>query len=147
MQTRKLISQNGFSLMELLVVLVIIGLLAGLVGPQLFKRVDESRQKTAETQVKMLKGALETMYLDIGRFPSNEEGLLFLNKAPTGNDTKTLWRGPYLSDDLPLDPWNKPYQYQTFGNSIRPFYLYSLGADGKQGGEGLDKDVGYVPPQ
>lgn len=140
---------QGFSLLELLVVLVIIGLLAGLVGPRLFGKVDQSKQQTAETQIKMFKGVLETMYLDISRFPTTEEGLSILFTPPNDDSMGTLWRGPYLDEAAPNDPWNRPYQYEytgsTTGTHARPFYLYSLGADGKRGGEGVNKDIGYLP--
>ncbi len=137
---------SGFSLMELLVVLVIIGLLAGLVGPRLFGKVDESRQQTAEAQIKMLKGALETMYLNLGRFPTTSEGLATLNTPPADEAAKSAWKGPYLDGDVPVDPWNTPYQYENTNNSLgRAFYLYSFGADRKKGGEGLNKDIGYAP--
>ncbi|PID50103.1 MAG: type II secretion system protein GspG [Proteobacteria bacterium] len=134
----------GFSLMELLVVLVIIGLIAGLVGPRLFGRVDESKQRAAEAQVKMLRGALETMYLNLGRFPTTDEGLSLLNTPPQDESIKAFWRGPYLSDDLPKDPWNNMYQYEYVGRDDIPFFLYSLGADGKKGGEGINRDIGKV---
>ncbi len=138
---------QGFTLLEMLVVLVIIGLLAGLVGPRLFMQVDESKVKTAKTQVKMLKGVLETMRLDIGRFPSAQEGLTLLNTPPTDEQIKNLWKGPYLDEAIPLDPWNYAYQYSTPGAEGRPFALYSLGADGKRGGEGYNADLGYLPAQ
>jgi len=136
---------RGFTLLEMLVVLVIIGLLAGLVGPRLFSQVDESKLKTAKTQVKMLKGALETMRLDIGRFPTSQEGLSILNSQPTDQHIKALWKGPYLDETIPVDPWNYAYQYSTPGVEGRPFALYSLGADGKRGGEGYNTDIGYLP--
>jgi general secretion pathway protein G len=135
----------GFTLIEMLVVLVIIGLLAGLVGPKLFGKVDASKVQTAQTQVKMLKGALESMRLDIGRFPTAEEGLALLNTSPKDDKIRSRWRGPYLDDDLPLDPWGTPYQYAVPGSNGQPFALYSFGADGKPGGEGTDADVGYLP--
>lgn len=135
----------GFTLIEMLVVLVIIGLLAGLVGPKLFGKVDSSKVQTAQTQVKMLKGTLESMRLDIGRFPTTEEGLTLLNTAPKDEKIRSRWRGPYLDDDLPLDPWGAPYQYAVPGLNAQPFALYSFGADGKRGGEGTDADVGYLP--
>ena len=138
--------ERGFTLLEMLVVLVIIGMLAGLVGPKLFTKVDSSRQQTAQTQVKMFKGALETLRLDIGRFPTAEEGLAVLNAPPADEKLKARWRGPYLDDKLPLDPWGNPYQYSVPGADSQPFALYSLGADGKRGGEGYDADVGYLPP-
>ena len=135
----------GFTLIEMLVVLVIIGLLAGLVGPKLFGKVDSSRVQTAQTQVKMLKGALESMRLDIGRFPTPEEGLALLNTTPKDEKIRGRWRGPYLDDDVPLDPWGTAYQYSVPGSKGQPFALYSFGADGKPGGEGTDADVGYLP--
>ena len=137
----------GFTLIEMLVVLVIIGLLAGLVGPKLFGKVDASKVQTAQTQVKMLKGALESMRLDIGRFPTPGEGLALLNTLPQDPGIVGRWRGPYLEDALPPDPWGNPYQYSVPGANGQPFALYSFGADGKRGGEGLDADVGYLPAQ
>ena len=137
----------GFTLIEMLVVLVIIGLLAGLVGPRLFGKVDSSKVQTAQTQVKMLKGALESMRLDIGRFPTPGEGLALLNNMPQDPSVGSRWHGPYLEDTLPLDPWGNPYQYGVPGANGQPFALFSFGADGKRGGEGLDADVGYLPQQ
>ncbi len=133
---------KGFTLIELMVVLVILGLLAGLVGPRLFGKVDSSKVKTAETQVKMLKGALQTYRLDMGGYPSTAEGLAALQTPPANGSS--FWEGPYLEETLPLDPWHNKYQYQSPADNIQGFLLYSLGADGKQGGEGLDADIGYV---
>ncbi len=137
---------QGFTLIEMLVVLVIIGMLAGLVGPKLFGRVDSSKVKTADVQVKMFKGALETFRLDVGRLPTQAEGLLVLNQAPTEERAKARWRGPYLDQEVPQDPWGNPYLYSLPGANGQPFALYSLGADGKRGGEGTDADIGYLPP-
>jgi general secretion pathway protein G len=137
----------GFTLIEMLVVLVIIGLLAGLVGPKLFSKVDTSKVQTAQTQVKMLKGALETMRLDIGTFPSTEDGLAMLNDPPKDEKLRAKWKGPYLDEALPNDPWGNPYQYSVPGSNGQPFALYSFGADGKKGGEGNDADIGMLPPQ
>jgi len=136
---------QGFTLLEMLVVLVIIGLLAGLVGPKLFKQVDVSKVKTAKTQIKMLKGTLEVMRLDTGRFPSTEEGLQSLQTAPQSEQIKSLWKGPYLDEDIPLDPWNNKYLYAFPGAEGKPFALYSLGADLQVGGEGYNADLGYLP--
>ena len=133
----------GFTLLEMLVVLVIMGLLAGLVGPQLLSRVDTSKVSAASTQVRMLKTALETMRLDIGRFPTKEEGLDLLNKPPRDEQTLRRWHGPYLSEDVPLDPWGNSYIYAPDVQSY--VILYSLGADGKPGGEGANADVGFLP--
>ncbi len=134
--------QNGFSLIELLVVLVILGLLAGLVGPRLFGKVDSSKVKTAETQVKMLKAALQTYRLDVGSYPKSEHGLSALISQPSGI---SRWDGPYLDEELPSDPWGNSYVYQDGVKNLQGFALYSYGADGKQGGEGLDGDIGYTP--
>ena len=139
-------SNAGFTLLELLVVLVIIGLLAGLVGPRLFSKIDTSKAQTAQTQVKLLRGALETMRLDIGRFPMSAEGLTLLNDAPRDERIAGKWKGPYLNEALPQDPWGQPYQYSVPGANGQPFALYSLGGDGKRGGEGIDADVGQLPP-
>lgn len=138
--------QHGFTLVEMLVVLVIIGMLAGLVGPKLFGRVDSSKVKTAEVQIKMFKGSLETFRLDVGRFPTQAEGLLVLNQAPTEEKARAHWHGPYLDQDVPLDPWGNPYLYSLPGANGQPFALYSVGADGKRGGEGIDADIGTLPP-
>jgi general secretion pathway protein G len=138
---------RGFSLLELLVVLLIIGLLASLVGPRLFTKVDSSRVQTALVQIKNFKGTLETMRLDVGRFPTQDEGLQMLTKPPVDDRIKARWRGPYLDEEVPLDPWGNPYQYSLPGSGGQPFALYSFGADGKRGGEGYDADIGYLPPQ
>jgi general secretion pathway protein G len=141
----RLIKHRGFTLLEMLVVLVIIGLLAGLVGPRLFSKVDQSRVQTAQVQVKMLRGALESVRLDIGRYPTPEEGLGLLSKPPADPAGAKRWRGPYLDDALPPDPWGNPYQFAMPGADGQPFALYSLGADGKRGGNGDDADVGVLP--
>ena len=137
----------GFTLIEMLVVMVIIGLLAGLVGPRLFSKVDLAKVQTAQAQVKMLRGAVESVRLDIGRYPTAEEGLSLLARPPADPALGSRWRGPYLEDALPLDPWGHPYQYSLPGADGQPFALYSLGADGKRGGEGDDRDIGILPPQ
>ncbi|MGE0282447.1 MAG: type II secretion system major pseudopilin GspG [Rhodospirillaceae bacterium] len=137
--------QRGFTLLEMLVVLVIIGLLAGLVGPQLMGRVDVSRQTAAETQGRMLKSALDTMRLDIGRYPTKEEGLGMLVNAPADERVARKWRGPYLSEGLPQDPWGNPYVYEPISSTS--VALYSLGADGEPGGEDINSDVGLMPKQ
>lgn len=134
---------TGFTLIELMVVLVILGLLVGLVGPRLFGRVDSSKVQVAETQIKMLRGALQAYRLDIGRFPSTAEGLTALLRPPP--EVAAFWSGPYLDDEMPLDPWRTPYRYEHPTDNLQGFALYSLGADAKEGGEGVDADVGYLP--
>ena len=138
---------RGFTLIEMLVVMVIIGLLAGLIGPRLFGHVDSAKIQTAQTQVKMLKGALDAMRLDIGRYPTTAEGLSLLLNPPQDDHLKQMWHGPYLDGAIPNDPWNNPYQYSVPGANGQPFALYSFGADGKQGGTGNDADIGYLPAQ
>ncbi len=136
-------SDQGFTLLEMLVVLVIIGLLAGLVGPRMFGRVDDSKVKTANVQIKMMKGAVHTFRLDMGRFPTAQEGLQSLYSSPA--EGAALWKGPYLDERIPSDPWGNPYQYGLPGRDGQPFALYSFGADGKSGGEGINSDIGYLP--
>jgi general secretion pathway protein G len=133
--------QRGFSLMELLIVLAIIGLLGALVGPSLMKNFGDSQVSVAEQQVRMLRSALDTMRLDIGRYPTDEEGLQLLVNPPADPDIKALWHGPYLETDLPTDPWHKPYLYSHEGKEPNPLALYSYGADGKPGG----KIIGLPP--
>ena len=133
--------ENGFSLLELLVVLAIIGLLGALIGPRLFERLEGSKVVTAQTQVRMLKTALDTMRLDIGRYPSAEEGLDLLVRAPADPQLRLRWHGPYLEGELPMDPWGCPYQYGPTGRDLNAITLYSFGPTGKPGGDA----VGYLP--
>lgn len=137
---------SGFSLLEMLVVLVIIGLVASLVGPRLFSRVDSSRVQVAETQVRMLRSAVETYRLEVGQLPTEAQGLDVLYSQPSDERAAARWRGPYLDESVPMDPWGNPYQYSIPGRDGRPFALYSFGADGVRGGEGNDADVGFLPP-
>lgn len=137
---------RGFTLLEILVVLVIIGLIASLVGPRLFTQLEGSQVRVAETQVKMLRGAVETFRLDMGRLPTAEEGLAVLYTAPADPRAAERWRGPYLDESVPMDPWDTPYQYSIPGREGQAFALYSLGADKSLGGEKNDADIGILPP-
>jgi len=139
-------SCQGFTLLEMLVVLVIIGMLAGLIGPRMFGRVDDSKVKTAKIQIKMLKGCLETMRLDINAFPTTEQGLALLYHQPQSEPLKSQWHGPYVDEEVPLDPWGHPYQYSVPGRDNYPYALYSFGEDGKPGGDGNNADIGYLAP-
>ena len=128
----------GFTLLELLVVMVIIGLLAGFVAPRYFAQVDKSRVKAAHAQIDALDKALEQFRLDVGRLPTTEEGLEALNTAPSG---MTNWGGPYLKKAVPLDPWGHPYIYAQPGTHQNDFDLLSYGRDGQAGGTGNDADI------
>ncbi|MGA2588234.1 MAG: type II secretion system major pseudopilin GspG [Candidatus Aminicenantales bacterium] len=128
---------KGFTLIEILIVVVIIGLLASLVGPSLFKKVGTSRQKTAMAQISMLETALKTFRLDVGRYPTTEEGMKALVTKPEG---LRAWDGPYLEKDLPFDPWGNLYLYKCPGEKSE-YEIVSFGADGKAGGEGENRDI------
>jgi len=131
-------SDRGFTLVELLVVLAILGLLAGLVGPQVMKFYGGSKTKTAALQIHDLGATLDLYRLEIGNYPSTDQGLEALVKAP-GNVPD--WNGPYLKKhDVPKDPWGNEYHYRSPGEK-GPFEIWSLGADNREGGDGEDKDV------
>ena len=129
---------EGFTLLELLVVIVIIGLLAGYVAPRYFAQVGRSEVQVARAQIDALEKALDQYRLDMKRYPSAEEGLEALVAAPAGAKT---WQGPYLKKAVPSDPWGQPYVYRAGGVSGE-FELVSLGRDGKPGGTGDDADIG-----
>ena len=130
---------RGFTLLELLVVMVILGLLAGYVGPRYFGQIGKSEVKAARAQLEALARALDQYRLDTGRYPTTEQGLAALNTRP-GNEAK--WDGPYLSKALPNDPWGRPYQYRSPGEQGE-FDLFSFGRDGQPGGTDEGADVGY----
>ncbi len=127
----------GFTLLELLVVIVIIGLLAGYVGPKYFGQIGKSEAKVARAQIDAFEKALDAYRLDVGRYPSNEQGLAALVTRPA-NEPK--WQGPYLRKDAPPDPWGKPYIYKIPG-ARGDYDIISLGKDGQPGGEGDAADV------
>ena len=127
---------NGFTLVEILVVMVIIGLIAALVGPRLFPKLGKGKQSAAKVQIELLGQALDQFRLDTGRYPSTQEGLNTLMVNP-GIEK---WDGPYLKKELPNDPWGKPYNYQYPGTHGE-YDLFSYGRDGALGGEGEDQDV------
>jgi general secretion pathway protein G len=129
--------QCGFTLLELLVVMVIIGLLAGYVGPKYFAQIGKSEVKTAKSQIDALGKALDQFRLDTGHYPSAENGLAALNTAPA-NEAK--WQGPYLAKKVPNDPWGKPYQYKMPGEH-GDYDLWSFGNDGTSGGSAEAADV------
>lgn len=129
---------RGFTLVELLVVLAILGLLAGLVGPQVMKFLGSSKTKTAKLQIEDLSATLDLYRLELGRYPTSSEGLQALVTDP-GNMPN--WNGPYLKkSQVPTDPWGNDYQYRAPGEH-GPFDIWALGADGQEGGDGEDRDV------
>lgn len=131
-------SQAGFTLVELLVVLVILVLLASLVGPRVVGYLGSSRAKAAKIQIESLSSALELYRIDNGRYPSTDEGLKALVEPPAGAGA---WRGPYLTKkDVPTDPWSRPYNYRSPGQH-GPFDIFSLGADNQSGGSGENEDI------
>lgn len=129
---------RGFTLLELLVVMVIIGLLASYVGPRYFGQVGKSEQALAKSQVESFHRALATYRLDVGSFPSTEEGLAALVSKPAG---ASRWNGPYLTKSVPADPWGRPYVYAAPG-AKGDYDLLSYGKDGQAGGTGDAADVG-----
>lgn len=125
--------ERGFSLMELLIVLIILGLLGSLVAPKLFSKVGSSKKKTAVAQMQMFETAIDTYRLDMGQVPPTLDALV--------NKDSSNWDGPYLPKAIPLDPWGQPYIYTVPGKGNRAYDLLSYGLDGKEGGEGENADV------
>ena len=131
-------SPSGFTLIELLVVLMILGLLAGLVGPRVLKQLAGAKTDTAQLQIAELGSGLDLYYLEVGHYPSSEEGLLVLVDEPVGVSN---WNGPYIKkNEVPNDPWGQDYHYRYPGESGE-YDLYSLGRDDADGGEGEDEDI------
>ena len=128
---------RGFTLLELLVVMVIIGLLAGYVAPQYFSQIGKSEIQTTKAQIDALEKALDNYRLDTGHYPSTSQGLAVLFQRPVD---ESRWQGPYLKKAVPSDPWGRPYSYVAPGQHGE-FDLYSLGKDGKPGGEYESADI------
>lgn len=129
---------RGFTLLELLVVIVIIGLLAAYVGPKYFAQLGKSEVTVAKAQIEAFEKSLDTYRLDVGRYPSTEEGLAALLVAPPAAGTR--WNGPYLKKAVPLDPWGHAYQYRAPG-SKGEYDIVSMGKDGQPGGSGDNADI------
>ncbi|MGB5157439.1 type II secretion system major pseudopilin GspG [Desulfobacterium sp. N47] len=129
-------SKNGFTLVEMLVVMVMIALLASLVGPRLFSKVGKGKQSSAKAQIELLGQALDLFRLDVDRYPTTQEGLKALIENP-GNEK---WDGPYPKKGIPDDPWGKPYHYISPGTH-GDYDLFTYGRDDAPGGDGEDKDV------
>ncbi|BAU76686.1 type II secretion system major pseudopilin GspG [Metapseudomonas furukawaii] len=129
--------QGGFTLLELLVVLVVLGLLAGIVAPKYFNQLGKSETKVARAQIEGLVKALDIYRLEVGRYPSTEQGLTALVAAPTD---EPRWAGPYLQKGVPQDPWGRAYVYRSPGEN-GDFDLLTLGKDGQPGGDGENAEV------
>ena len=133
--------QAGFTLVEMLVVLTIIALILGLVGPRVLNYLSESRVKTAKLQIESFGSSLDLFYLDTGRYPTTSEGLNALVQRPTGIE---VWNGPYVKGGkVPSDPWGNPYQYRSPVESA-PYEIVSYGSDGREGGTGTAADISNV---
>lgn len=137
MQNRSRRPNGGITLIELLVVMVIIAMFATLVGSRVFRNVEKGRQTLAKEQIVQFESVLDTFRLDVGRYPSTDEGLQALRTRPAAAEN---WDGPYLRKDVPLDPWGHPYVYRCPGQH-GDFDLSSYGADGQDSGEGDNADV------
>lgn len=128
------------TLIEVIVVMVVLGVLAGVVGTQVFGRVGESRSQAARTQIEQFGVQLDLYRLDNGRYPTTEQGLAALRQRPTLPPEPRAWKGPYAKKEIPADPWGSPYVYRSPGEH-GDYDLVSLGADGREGGEGEDADL------
>lgn len=131
-------SASGFTLLELLVVILIIGLLTGIVAPRFMSQIARSEATTARAQIDAFDKALQAYRIDVGRYPSSSEGLRALIE-PSGSDPR--WRGPYLKDNLPLDPWGRAYEYRAPSTRGKDYDILSFGRDRAQGGSGDDADI------
>jgi len=135
-------ARGGFTLLEILVVIIVLGLLAALVGPRILGRVSEAKTATARTQIELLGIALDNYRLDNGSYPTTEQGLAALEAKPAREPLPFNWRGPYLKKAVPLDPWGRAYIYRSPGEHTPTAYdLLTLGRDGRPGGEAEDADI------
>ncbi len=133
---------RGFTLIEMIVVMIILAVIAGLVGPRLFKNVARAKINAAKAQIELLGIALDQYRLDNDRYPTTEQGLEALIKMPVTSPVPENWDGPYLKKVIPLDPWGKEYYYESPGTyDVEGYDIYSLGRDGMEGGEDEDADI------
>ncbi len=133
-------NNGGFTLIELMVVLVILALLVTVIVPNVVGKSDDAKQTKAKTDIAMIEALLDQFYLDMGHYPSSEEGLRSLYFSPEDSDGK--WKGPYPKKPIPKDPWGNPYGYESPGTrSAQPYETWSFGRDGQEGGESYDEDI------
>ena len=138
MTERNIRRERGFTLLELVIVLIILGTIMAFLAPRIFGNVERANQQAAKVKMEQLSGQLEIMRLEIGRYPTTQEGLRALLEKPAGMDR---WSGPYIKDPMQLkDPWGNDFKYAAPGTN-KPFDLVSLGADGRDGGEGDNRDI------
>lgn len=134
--------RNGFTLIEMIVVMIILAVIAGLVGPRLFKNVARAKRSAAKAQIELLGIALDNYRLDNDMYPTTQQGLQALVAEPTSPPVPPNWDGPYLKKEVPVDPWGREYYYESPGTYNPDGYdLYSLGRDGLEGGDDEDEDV------
>jgi len=133
--------QRGFTLVEIMVVIIVLTILAAAIIPNLTGRTDDARVARARVDVASLEAAIDLFKMDLGRFPTSEEGLMVLRDLPQSDDA-TRWKGPYVKKAIPPDPWGNPYQFISPGVASPDTYdLFSYGADGTEGGEGYGRDI------
>ena len=137
MELRIRSGNRGFTLIEIMIVMIIIGLLAALVAPKFFGRLSTAKLSSAKAQIELFGTALDAFRLDTGRYPTTEEGLKALREKPSGVES---WSGPYLPKEIPLDPWKRSYIYKSPGEHGE-YDLLSYGFDGVEGGEGENQDI------
>jgi general secretion pathway protein G len=134
--------ERGFTLIEIMVVILVIGMLAALVAPDVFRNVGSAKEAAARSQIELLGAALDAYRLDNDRYPVTAQGLEALRREPLSSPQPRNWRGPYLRKEVPLDPWNREYVFRSPGTANPWGYdLVSYGRDGREGGEGEDADV------
>lgn len=139
---KRIQARGGFTLIEMIVVMIIIAVIAGLVGPRLFKNVARAKQNAAKAQIELLGIALDQYRLDNDMYPTTEQGLSALITQPITPPISENWDGPYLRKEVPLDPWGREYNYESPGRMDAEGYdLYSFGGDGIEGGEDEDADI------
>ena len=138
----RLLERRGFTLIEIMVVVIILGLLAVLVAPNVIDKLSVAKDKTARTQIELLGTALDSYRLDNGSYPTTEQGLAALRDRPTREPVPGSWRGPYIRKAVPMDPWGRPYAYRSPGQqNPSGFDLVTLGRDGQPGGQDEDADL------